>query len=69
MPCVSYVPIVGSNLKLTVFIAAFGQSNVLRAVLLETGINIAAFCLQAVELLNTSFWKCFLYLVFSTSSK
>lgn len=40
----SYIPIVGSNLKLKVFIAVFGQSNILRAVLLETNINIAAFC-------------------------
>lgn len=32
---------VGSNLK--IFIAAFGQSSIFRAVLLETNINVAAF--------------------------
>lgn len=45
MPYLGYIPIVGSNLKLKVFIAAVGQSNIFRAVLLETNINTAAFCL------------------------
>lgn len=41
--------------------AALGPSNIFRSVLLKSNIDMQPSALQAAELLNASFWKCFLF--------